>query len=876
MNTLRATMRLQFHAGFPFDAAIEIVPYLAALHVSHLYASPIMTAKPGSIHGYDVINPTQVNPELGGEPAFERLVSALRGAGLGIIVDIVPNHLAVGDDNPWWVDVLCHGRASRYAHYFDIDWDPLDQAMRGKILIPVLNRPYGKVLAEGEIALAYNAFADCYELRYLNHVFPTAPALRQDIERRTLTAFDSNSAQGRRWLHELLEQQNYRLAWWQTANDEINWRRFFDVNELAALGVEDDEVFEATHLKLFQLFSNGLIDGVRIDHVDGLTNPAAYCKKLRKRLTALAGVGPRDRRGDRPYIIVEKLLGPGEELDANWGCDGTSGYDFMDQTSSVFHDPAGRAPLSSLWSSISGRPMEFAAEEETARRELLDRSFTAQLTALVSALHRLARTDVSTRDLSWASIRRSLIEILAGMRVYRTYGIGSNSKVDEPLAAAVERARKTCMRMDRDAVHWVGFWLAGGAVDSHECRNLIGEASRRFCQLSAPLAAKAVEDTAFYRYGRLLSRVDVGFDAGRFADSVVSFHEKSHRRHETFPSGMLATATHDHKRGEDVRARLAVLSEISSEWAQYLERWMSRTVTIRSRGGLAVSSGDAAILFQMIVGAWSPSLSISDLEGCAAYSERLAIWQQKALREAKLVTEWTAPNEPYELLARDFLAAIFASPPSQLLEDIESCARRIAAAGAVNGLSQVLAKMTSPGIPDFYQGTEFWDFSLVDPDNRRPVDFGARMEALSSAEEIADLASHWQNGRIKQAIIRRSLAFRRSFPTLFSSGHYLPLSAEGPACEHIIAFARVVGQEAAVTVVTRFASRLLGASSAIVIPGAAWKDTRLRLPADVGPRFLDVLSDAELEITNGCIPLSSLLKDLPVALLTTQKLNRPD
>jgi (1->4)-alpha-D-glucan 1-alpha-D-glucosylmutase len=876
MNTPRATMRLQFHKGFPFDAAVEIVPYLAALHVSHLYASPIMTAKPGSIHGYDVIDPTQVNPELGGEPAFERLVAALRGAGLGVIVDIVPNHVAVGEKNPWWVDVLCYGHASRYAHYFDIDWEPLDQTMHGKILIPVLGRPYGKALAEGEITLAYNAFADCYELRYFHHVFPIAPALRPDIERKTLTAFDSKNAQGRKRLHELLELQNYRLAWWQTANDDINWRRFFDINELAALRVEDDEVFEATHLKLFQLFSNGLIDGVRIDHVDGLTNPAAYCRKLRRRLNALAGIGSQDRPSDRPYIVVEKILGPGEELDADWGCDGTSGYDFMDQISSVFHDRAGRAPLTYLWSSISGRPMEFAAEEEMARRELLDRSFTAQLTALVRVLYRLARADVSTRDLSWASIRRSLIEILAGMRVYRTYGIDSTSKVDEPLAAALERARKTCLRVDRDAVHCLGLWLAGGAAKDLECRNLSAEATRRFCQLSAPLAAKAVEDTAFYRYGRLLSRVDVGFDAGRFADTVESFHEKSLRRHEAFPSGMLATATHDHKRGEDVRARLAVLSEISGEWAQYLDRWMTQTVSLRSQGGLSVSSGDAAILFQMIVGAWSPCLSLADIGGCAAYSERLAAWQRKALREAKLATEWTSPDESYELLAHNFLAAIFASPPSLLLEEIETFARRTAAAGAVNGLSQVLAKITSPGVPDFYQGTEFWDFSLVDPDNRRPVDFGVRMEALSSEEEITDLARHWQNGRIKQAIIRRSLAFRHAFPTLFSRGHYLPLSAEGPASDHIIAFARVVGHEAAVTVVTRLATRLLSADSGILIPEESWENTDLRLPAKIAPCFWNVLSGAELAPTDDCIPLSSLLKDLPVALLTNQQPNRPD
>jgi (1->4)-alpha-D-glucan 1-alpha-D-glucosylmutase len=873
MNTPRATMRLQFHKGFPFDAAVEIVPYLAALHVSHLYASPIMTAKPGSIHGYDVIDPTQVNAELGGQAGFERLVAALRVAGLGVILDIVPNHVAVGEDNPWWADVLCYGRASRYAHYFDIDWEPPDQSMHGKILIPVLGQSYWTALAEGEIALAYNAFVDRYELRYFRHVFPTAPSLRADIERTTLTAFNSKNAQGRKLLHELIERQSYRLAWWRTANDEINWRRFFDVNELAALRVENDEVFEATHSKLFELFSNGLIDGVRIDHVDGLTDPATYCKKLRTRLNALAGIRPRRRPGNGPYTVVEKILGPGEELAADWGCDGTSGYDFMDQISSVLHDPAGGEPLSYLWSSVSGRPMEFDEEEKTARHELLDRSFTSQLTALVCVLHRLARADVSTRDLSWGSIRRSLIELLAGMRVYRTYEVDRMSEIDEHLAAAVARAQKTCLRVDKDAVDRLGRWLAGGTTTNVECGTLAGEAKRRFRQLSAPLAAKAVEDTAFYRYGRLLSRVDVGFDAGRFSDSIEVFHSKSLRRSEGFPDSLLATATHDHKRGEDVRARLAVLSEISGEWAQHLNGWMTQTASLRHQGGLAISSGDAAILFQMIVGAWSPRLSIKDIEGCTAYGERIAVWQQKALREAKLVTEWAAPNETYEITARNFLAAIFAWPPSGLLEEIEAFARRLAPAGAVNGLSQVLAKMTSPGIPDLYQGSEFWDLSLVDPDNRRPVDFRARMEALSSEEPMTDLARHWEDGRIKQALIRRSLAFRGAFPVLFSRGRYLPLPAEGPASDNIIAFARVVGHEAAVTVITRFATRLLTPGSGIVIPRAAWKNTKLRLPAEIGQRFWDVLCDSELVATHDCIPVCSLLKELPVALLTVKKWN---
>jgi (1->4)-alpha-D-glucan 1-alpha-D-glucosylmutase len=864
MTPPRATMRLQFHKGFTFDAAVRIAPYLAALHVSHLYASPILTARSGSMHGYDVIDPTQVNPELGGEPGFRRLVAALREVGLGIIVDIVPNHMAVGNDNLWWMDLLSRGRKSRYARYFDIDWDPPHPAMRDKVLLPVLGRPYGEALERREIALTYNVSADRYEARYFEQVFPINPDLRADIKRRTLNAFDAKTRTGRDQLHALLERQNFRLAWWRIANDSINWRRFFDINGLAALRVEDEDVFEATHSKLFQLFADGLIDGVRVDHVDGLADPKEYCRRLRARLTTLANARPQGISRGQLYIIVEKILGAGEELAADWGCDGTSGYDFMDQVSSVLHDPGGELSLGRLWSSISGRPMEFATEEVTARREILDRSFTAQLTALVHVLHQIAITDLSTRDLSRPSIRRSLVEILAGMRVYRTYrGEAADSKTnDAPLMAAVERARDTCLRTDRDTVDWLGIRLA--SVARVASGDLGDEAARRFRQLSAPLAAKAVEDTAFYRYGRLLSRVDVGFDAGRFADSTATFHKKTLQRHRAFPRGMLATATHDHKRGEDVRARLAVLSELSSEWAEQLDRWMRQTTSVRSKSRLAVSEGDVAILFQMIVGAWPPMLSVSDHSECAAYAKRLATWQQKALREAKLLTEWTVPNEAYESAAPEFLAAIFAGP---LLPEIEAFAHRISAAGAVNGLSQLLLKLTSPGVPDFYQGTEFWDLSLVDPDNRRPVDFGSRMQAVSTDAHIDDLAKNWEDGRIKQAVIQRSLAFRRASPALFSHGRYLPLAAEGPAAEHVIAFARVHGREAAITVVTRFATRLLPTGGGILIPQAAWGSTRLCLPKKIGPRFRDALTNEILSGEDG-ISLPLALKNLPVALLT--------
>ena len=409
----RATMRLQFHAAFTFDDAAAIVPYVAAMNVSHVYASPILMARKGSRHGYDGIDPTRINPELGGEEGFRRLVAALRRAGLGLIVDIVPNHMAVGGgDNPWWLDVLRHGQASRYARFFDIDWDGRRAARSWR---RSSGKPYGEALAAGEITLERDADGH-YAARYFHHVFPIDPATEGDIEKLPL--------------HELLERQHYRLAWWRTANDEINWRRFFDITELAALRVEDEAVFEATHATLFRLYGEGLFDGVRVDHVDGLTDPGDYCRRLRARLEAM-----------RPtYLVVEKILGAGEALPADWGCDGTTGYDFMDEVSAALHDPAGAAPLGMLWSSLSGRPADFAVEEDAARREILARSFSAQLAAAAAAFHRLALRDLATRDLSRAAIRRCLVELLVHFRVYRTYARPGEQSRCRP-AASRQRGR---------------------------------------------------------------------------------------------------------------------------------------------------------------------------------------------------------------------------------------------------------------------------------------------------------------------------------------------------------------------------------------------------------------------------------------------------
>jgi (1->4)-alpha-D-glucan 1-alpha-D-glucosylmutase len=864
---IRATMRLQFHNGFKFADAERLASYFAALGISHVYASPITTARPGSMHGYDVIDPTRVNPELGGEDDLRRLVAALRAAGLGLIVDIVPNHMAVGAANAWWFDVLRQGAASRYAGYFDIDWDAEDPLLRGKVLLPVLGKPFRDVIAAGEIALARSG--DGVAAHYFNHVFPISDRHRGEIEHLGPTAFASKTLEGRRRLVALLQDQNYRLAYWRVANDEINWRRFFDINELAGLRMENQQAFEDVHALVFRLYADGLIDGVRIDHVDGLSDPAAYCGALRQRLEGLTPRRPPSAPQDGPYIVVEKILLRGEILPPAWQCDGTSGYDFMEDVSAVQHDPAAEPVLAETWSTISGRAANFEPEERAARREIIARSFTAQLESCVRAFHALAQQQAPGGDLSRAAIRRALVELLVHFPIYRSYGTAKERPDgDKPfLREAFAGARETALSSDRDALDRLEGWLAGTAGEP-ELIALQDVAVMRFQQLSAPIAAKAVEDTAAYRYGRLLSRNDVGFDIARLGIDVAEFHARSRRRHDC-PNSMLATATHDHKRGEDVRARLAVISEVPDTWARALPGWIARIGPLRksTEGMTMPSTADIAMLLQMIVGAWPLDLSIGDDTGRAAFAQRLAGWQEKALREAKLATDWTSPNEVYESTARELLVALVERRElPDLLDDIVAFTRRISPAGAVNGLVQVLLKLTVPGVPDLYQGTDYWDFSLVDPDNRRPVDFAARSASLGSIDIAASLAS-WRDGRIKQAIIAQTLALRRERPGLFAKGSYEPIEVTGARADRIVAFARRYDSDIAIIAAPRFAHALLGENDRITFDPSVWKDTTLTVDGASPVVWRNIFDDQTIGGANGEIAAIPLFSRCPVALL---------
>ncbi len=944
MTVPRATLRLQFHRGFTFDDAAKHVEYFAALGISHLYASPITTAEPGSMHGYDTVDYTQVSTECGGEAGLKRLVDKLHAHKMGLIVDIVPNHMGVGGaSNAWWLDILEWGRHSAYARHFDVDWHSPDPALRGKVLMPMLGAPYGEELAAGNIALRFSAGTGHFYLGYGPHVFPVCPtdyaSILQSVERADLSALaerfqglttqpadQPRAAEGRELLrefaarhgvsaietalatyaagdpasrdrlHRLIERQHVRLAWWRTASDEVNWRRFFDISTLAGVRVERPEVFDAVHALAFRLYQEGAVDGLRIDHVDGLAEPREYCQRLRQRLTEL--------RDTAPYVVVEKILGRGEPLRDDWPVDGTTGYDFMNDVGALLHDPAGAEPLAQTWHDISGRSARFADEALIARRKILAENLSAELDRAARALHRIARDSLATRDFTYTALRRVLTELVVHFPVYRIYpqnglrSVADNVYFEQALAGA----RETLSRADYVVLDRVNAWLGGSAEDVSNARpsappqqgqngappTHAGSARRTaqtvFSQLTAPVAAKAVEDTACYRYGRLLSRNEVGADPGEFALSVEQFHAANLERSQRFPHAMLATATHDHKRGEDVRARLAVLSEIASDWSSALRAWSTLNAPHRrslegtptgsvskdTRYDWAPGPAAEAMLYQTLVGCWPLDLSPDDEDGVKDLAERVARWQLKALREAKLQTNWLAPDEAYEAACGDFLFDILAPQRRDgFLRELSGFVTRIGRAGALNSLQQTVLRLASPGIPDLYQGTELWDFSLVDPDNRRPVDFAQR-EAWLVQTPPSEFLPDWRDGRVKLAVVQRVLALRAHLPELLSQSTYLPLVVRGAHASNVIAFARRHGNAWAVVVASRLAAGLLDEDGSLPkVDPAKWDDTAVEMPADLSARALfDWLSPAAPKVDeSGLLYLRDALAAMPIAVL---------
>jgi (1->4)-alpha-D-glucan 1-alpha-D-glucosylmutase len=851
-----ATYRVQLTASFDFGAAAAVVPYLEALGITHLYASPFLKARKGSTHGYDIVDHTRINPELGGEDGFERLSQALRQHGLGLILDFVPNHVGVHfADNPWWLDALEWGPASPHAASFDIDWELMPYRARGGVLLPIIGSSYRQALEKGEIELRFDASEGSFSAWYFEHRLPIAPERYSEILRQVVKqAGEENSAAGKRILelasrytglrhpnrkeapafkaelrdiaggaaiiargleayragadrpaptlalHHLMERQHYRLGHWRLASSDINYRRFFDVNSLAGLRVEDIGTFNAIHRLVAKLIAQGKLQGLRLDHIDGLRDPAQYFQRLR-RLIQQAGAA-------RPfYMVIEKILGKGEALPAFAGVHGTTGYEWLNAITQVLVDGKGLEPLDEVWRQISNTAPKLEPVLREAKRRVLETLLTSEFTVLRRLLARIAAGHYSTRDYSADSLRQALELYILHFPVYRTYlTAASPTEHDRALIEeTIEKARADWFAADEGIFDFLRDTLTMDLIKPGRAAQSAPRV-RRFAlklqQFTGPVMAKSLEDTAFYRYHRLLALNEVGGDPAARALSVDAFHEAMKARVKDWPHGMTATATHDTKRGEDARARLIALAEIPGEWTSAVARWkvLNAPHLVVEGEMRAPSATFEYMLYQALLGAW-PAAGRDDV-----FVERMQAYALKAAREGKQETGWLNPDEAYEAGLRSFIARILDPAISaEFLASLATLAQRVALLGALNSLSQITLKATVPGVPDFYQGTEFWDLSLVDPDNRRPVNFAERTAALASSgkPDWTSLVQHWPDGHVKLAWTRHLLRFRSELTDVFTHGDYQPLEVFGPHRDHVIAFARRRGREAAIVAVAK-------------------------------------------------------------------------
>lgn len=920
-----STYRLQFHSNFTFRHALELVDYLARLGVSHVYASPILTARPGSTHGYDIVNHNELNPELGTTANFEALVEALHARGMGLVLDIVPNHMGVGGtDNAWWLDTLEWGESSPYASFFDIDFKTNRRGLRGKVMVPVLGDQYGKVLQDGELDLKFDATSGSFSVWYHEHCFPIDPreygqividdamlppahrelfsrfralntlesgvhpagqALKRELAQRAgsdaaLERALSRAAAGFRgtpgdpesWerLHLLLEGQSYRPAYWRAAADEINYRRFFNINDLAGVRVEIEELFEETHRLVLGWVERGKVQGLRIDHIDGLFNPREYCERLQAR----AG-----RPRQPAYLVVEKILAPHERLPADWPVSGTSGYDALNLINGVFVDPAGEHRLDRVYRHFTQRHASFDDVLVSSKKLIMDAALASEMNVLANELHRISSGDLLSRDFTLRAIRDAIEEVFAHLPVYRTYVTpeGSSEQDRRYIDWAINKARKASSAPDTSVFDFLHSVLTGtlGERPWLEARQVFRVAMRAQ-QISGPVMAKGMEDTAFYRYHRLISLNEVGGDPRRFGVSLAAFHRSNADRLELWPHDMLAGSTHDTKRGEDARARINVLSELPMEWARQIRTWMrmnrSRRTELEGPEALPYAS-DEYLFYQTLVGAWPLDLSPQDDAGMQALAGRVASFMLKAVREGKEASSWENPNTTYEEALERFVQDTLRPSPTNPFPDVLArWVDRVARLGALNSLGQTLLRLTMPGVPDTYRGCELWDLSLVDPDNRRPVDYAERRRLLELTERVAaaldeperrraalrELTQNWQDGREKLHVLRSVLTFRRTRPALFQAGSYSALAASGEHAEHVCAFMRAADGVRAAVIVPRLLVKRWSPSG-----GIDWGDTHLALPSG---RYRCLLSGAVFD-ARAPLPLARLLGELPVALL---------
>ena len=941
-----ATYRLQLHQGFGFLEARSLLPYLRDLGITTLYSSPLFKARRGSLHGYSVTNPLELNPELGSKAAFDHLAHKLKVHGMELLLDVVPNHMAMSPSNPWWMDVLENGARSPYAVFFDIDWHPSKGTLVGRVLLPVLGKPFGQALEDQELHLSLNE--DGFRINFYDHRFPLDPKTYLDIlafrldeleqflgeghpavialhglntmiehlPPRTLTSstrlkerlrkkeelqkrlwllyqgspeikefLDANIRRfnGRRGdpasfelLDTLLAKQAYRLAFWKVTVDIINYRRFFSINELIGIRVEDPRVFEATHALLFKLVGEGKVAGVRIDHIDGLFDPLEYLLRLKERLTPNEG-GTAEFPGFP--IFVEKILSRGEPLPQDWPICGTTGYDFLNMVNGIFVDESGYRDLASLYARLTGFQGSFADLVYDKKKLVIETLFNGEVESLGRELSLLAEQDRHGQDIFQRDLVLALEEVTACLPIYRTYlrdyaVPGRENRYLEstlaeamrrnpaPGAAAYDFLRRVLLLKflpsfpEEKQASWLRFVM-------------------RWQQYTGAIMAKGLEDTALYVYNCLTSLNEVGSEARPV--SLSEFHRFNADRQANWPGSLNATTTHDTKRGEDVRQRLNVLSEIPRQWEECLTRWrrFNQAHRLRVEQQSVPDPNEEMLLYQTMVGAWP--LAAEEL---VYFKERLKAYLVKAAREAKVHTRWLSPNLDHEEALLAFVEAILEpSANHDFLQDFQQFQQQVAYYGALNSLSQVVLKIAAPGVPDFYQGTETWDLSLVDPDNRRHVDYRKRLvlrkqlqhqEARSPAALFARLLSRWQDGAVKLFVTMRALNFRRAQPALFREGDYLPLTSRGPRWHHLVAFARKRGEAWVLAVVPRLCTHL-------VAPGtpplglSVWGDEGLPLPPGAPEVWEDVLTRATLRVSPGGpepgLPLAEVFRHLPVALL---------
>ncbi|WP_034917822.1 malto-oligosyltrehalose synthase [Erwinia sp. 9145] len=819
MKIPTATYRIQFRNGMTFDRAAALVPYMKRLGISHLYASPIFTATSGSTHGYDVTDANEIEPAIGGREGFDRMVKALKAAGLGLILDIVPNHMAASLENPWWRDVIEQGESSRYARHFDIDWSR-------RLTLPFLGDTFERVLENGDISVKRDAKSGKPALAYFESHYPLVAESWQGREEAVLKLTDKAA------LADLHERQPWRLTSWRDARRDLSYRRFFEITGLVGVRVEDDAVFDDSHRLILELVQSGAVDGLRIDHVDGLADPNAYLTRLRQ------------QAGPECYITVEKILGEGEHLPEAWPISGTTGYEFIASLSDALVDGKKIAALRSACDQIVGAPVDMAAELRNAKLLMADKNFEGEFTTLLKLAVAIANAEHAPLDESAA--RAALRELLVAFPVYRTYGTAEGLPADshERLQQVVETVKRSATAPDPAALDFLVRILTGDVAAAEKAATF----RIRFQQLTGPLMAKSIEDTLFFRQNMALALNEVGAEPLPRDFSLDRFHAEMETRLARQPDALSGTSSHDTKRGEDARARLYTLTEAPDLWRESVARWRG----INAAHVHALDDGPAPepavewLLYQALAGVWPTTLQPDDDAGLKALEERFIGFVGKALREAKLRTNWGDSNDAYEQAVLGYARHLLV-PSSAFLRDFTQTLQPFVRAGLVNGVTQTVIKLTAPGVPDIYQGSERLDFSLVDPDNRREPDFDALQQLAENNQPPAFSDDDaWYSGRVKQQVIANVLALRQQKPSLFGRGDYLPLPATGKRAAHYVAFARTEGDDALIVVAPRLAFDIEDGGPA---------EAEVALPATLANRrYRNVFSGEDVSLTDRVHP----------------------